>query len=97
MNFNAFYISSITAAEFMVGAKDKSDLKRISTQLDKYTELAINEQITAIFLDIFKTFTLSHRPSIADSLIAATAIYYQLPLYTYNKRHFQFIPGLQLR
>ena len=29
-----FYKSSITVAEFMVGAKDKADLKRIEKQLD---------------------------------------------------------------
>ncbi len=93
---NVFYISSITVAEFMVGAKDKVDLKRIEQQLSKYTPLPINEDITDIFIDIFKTLTLSHRPGIADSLIAATALYYHLPLYTHNKKHFQFIPGIEL-
>ncbi len=93
---SVFYISSITAAEFMVGAKDKADLKKIEKQLSKYTIIPINNDISDIFLDLFKTLTLSHRPGIADTLIAATALYYHLPLYTYNKRHFQFIPGIQL-
>jgi tRNA(fMet)-specific endonuclease VapC len=91
-----FYISSITAAEFMVGAKDKADFKKIEKQLSKYTIIPINTEISDIFIDLFKTLTLSHRPGIADALIAATALYYHLPLYTYNKRHFQFIPGIQL-
>ncbi len=93
---NVFYISSITAAEFMVGAKDKADFERIEKQLNKYTVISINAEITDIFIDLFKSFTLSHRPGIADTLIAATALYYHLPLYTYNKKHFQFIPGVQL-
>jgi tRNA(fMet)-specific endonuclease VapC len=80
----------------MVGAKDKTDLKKIEKQLSKYTPIPINADITDIFIDIFKTFTLSHRPGIADTLIAATAIYYHLPLYTHNKKHFQFIPGIKL-
>jgi tRNA(fMet)-specific endonuclease VapC len=91
-----FYISSITAAEFMVGAKNKDDLKRIEKQLNNYTVIPINEAITDIFIDLFKTFTLSRRPGIADTLIAATALYYHLPLYTFNKKHFQFVPGIQL-
>jgi tRNA(fMet)-specific endonuclease VapC len=93
---DVFYVSSITVAEFMVGAKNKDDLKRIEKDLSKYTAIPINAEITDIFIDLFRTFTLSHRPGIADTLIAATAIYYHLPLYTLNKKHFQFIPGLHL-
>jgi len=96
LNTNVFYISSITVAEFMVGAKDKADFKRIEKQLNKYTTIPINTDISEIFTDLFKKLTLSHRPGIADTLIAATALYYHLPLYTHNKKHFQFIPGIQL-
>jgi predicted nucleic acid-binding protein len=96
LDSNVFYISSITAAEFMVGAKDKADLKKIEKQLNKYTTIPINTEISEIFIDLFKALTLSHRPGIADTLIAATALYYHIPLYTYNKKHFQFIPGIQL-
>jgi tRNA(fMet)-specific endonuclease VapC len=96
LNTNVFYISTITVAEFMVGARDKADLKRIEKQLNKYTVIPINTDISEIFTDLFKQLTLSHRPGIADTLIAATALYYHLPLYTYNKKHFQFIPGIQL-
>ena len=93
---NVFYVSSITVAEFMVGAKNKDDLKRIEDQLSKYTPIPINTEITEIFVDLFKTFTLSRRPDIPDILIAATALYYHLPLYTLNKKHFQYIPGIEL-
>lgn len=96
LDSTVFYISSITAAEFMVGARDKADLKKIEKQLSKYTLIPINTDISEIFIDLFKSLTLSHRPGIADTLIAATAIYYHIPLYTYNKKHFQFIPGIQL-
>jgi tRNA(fMet)-specific endonuclease VapC len=91
-----FYISSITVAEFMAGAKDKTDFKRIEKQLSKYTQIPINAEITEIFIELFRSLTLSHRPAIPDTLIAATALYYHLPLYTLNKKHFQFIPGIKL-
>ncbi len=80
----------------MVGAKDKADFKRIENQLSNYTPIPINVNISDIFIDLFKSLTLSHRPGIADTLIAATALYYHLPLYTLNKKHFQFIPGIVL-
>ncbi|HAL83599.1 MAG TPA: hypothetical protein DCO83_16315 [Mucilaginibacter sp.] len=91
-----FYVSSITVAEFMVGAKNKDDFTRIENQLSKYTQIPVNTEITEIFIDLFRAFTLSRRPGIADTLIAATALYYHLPLYTLNKKHFQFIPGIEL-
>ncbi len=93
---NIVYISTITVAEFMVGARDKSDMVKIKNHLDNYTFLAINESINTIFLDLFTSYSLSHRPGIADMLIAATALYYELPVYTFNKKHFGFIPGIQL-
>lgn len=96
MKFDIFYISCITAAEFIIGAKDKDDFKRIEKQLDKYTAVRINSEISDIFIELFKRLALSHRPGIPDMLIAATALHYRLPLYTLNKKHFQFISGLEL-
>ena len=36
---DVYYISAITTAEFMVGAKDKADFIRIEQQLSKYTAI----------------------------------------------------------
>ncbi len=80
----------------MVGAKDKADLRQIQTHLSNYTFLSINEGINRIFLELFNSYSLSHRPGIADTFIAATALYYDLPLFTHNKKHFSFIPGIRL-
>jgi len=96
MDADVFYISSITAAGFMVGAKNKLDFGKIEQQLAKYILIPINTDITDIFVDLFRTFTLRRRPGIPDTLIAATALYYHLPLYTLNKKHFEFIPGIKL-
>jgi predicted nucleic acid-binding protein len=93
---DAFYVSSITAAEFLVGAKNTEDLKKIEIQLSKYILIPINTEVSEIFLNFFRKFILSHRPAIADTLIAATALYYHLLLYTLNKKDFRFIPGIHL-
>ena len=91
-----FYISSITFAEFIIGAKNKADLAQIEKDLSKYTVISVNAEISKIFIKLYRTFVLSHRPGIADTLIAATALYYDLPIFTLNKKHFEFIPGIQL-
>lgn len=96
MGRGPFYISTITYAEFMVGAKDKADIAKIERHLANYTVIPLHEQITDIFMELFKVYTLSHRPGIADMLIAATALHYDLSVFTHNKKHFHYIPGIQL-
>jgi hypothetical protein len=41
-----------------------------------------------------RRYRLSHGLLLPDALIAATAIEYDVTLYTKNVRHFQMIPGL---
>lgn len=43
-----------------------------------------------------ETYSLSHKLSIPDAIIAATALVYDLELYTLNLKDFRFIPGLTL-
>jgi predicted nucleic acid-binding protein len=93
---SVFYISSITTAEFLVGARDKAEFNRISKQLDKHTQIPIDIAVNDIFINLFTQFSLSHRPGIADTLIAATALHYKLPLFTLNKKHFQYFPNIEL-
>jgi tRNA(fMet)-specific endonuclease VapC len=71
MDADVFYISSITVAEFLSGARNKSDMAIIAKQLDKYTRLPITTEISDIFLKLFQKYSLSHKPGIPDTLIAA--------------------------
>jgi tRNA(fMet)-specific endonuclease VapC len=96
MGAGVYYISSITVAEFLVGARDKAEMQKIKSQLSTYTYLPITAEITDTFLDIFQKYSMSHRPGIADVLIAATALHYNLPVFTLNRKHFQFIDGIKL-
>jgi predicted nucleic acid-binding protein len=43
-----------------------------------------------------ETYSLSHKLSIPDALIASTALVYNLDLYTLNLKDFRFIEGLNL-
>ncbi len=96
LDADVFYISTITVVEFLAGARNKQELRTINKQLGNYTCLLINTDINDIFLELFKKYNLSHKPSIPDTLIAATALYYDLPLLTLNKKDFQYIPDLKL-
>jgi predicted nucleic acid-binding protein len=43
-----------------------------------------------------ETYSLSHKLSLPDALIAATALVHDLKLYTLNVKDFRFIAGLEL-
>ncbi len=41
-------------------------------------------------------FKLSHNLTIPDAIIGAMSIVSDLPLFTYNKKDFKFMPGIEL-
>jgi len=45
---------------------------------------------------LVEKYSLSHGMKIYDAIIAATCLVYDLPLWTYNVKDFQFINGLEL-
>ena len=89
-------ISVVTQAELYFGALNKKELDEIRRHLSLISQLPFSEQISRQFILLMETYSLSHKLSIPDALIAATAIEYGLPLYTLNVRDFRFIQNLQL-
>ena len=88
--------SSITIGEFYFGALNKRELPLIDRHLNKFGILPVNEKISAIFVDLMYKYCLSHKPFIADMLIAATALHHDIEIYTLNRKDFNFIPDLKL-
>lgn len=89
-------ISVITAAELFFGARNKREMTQIRNHLALLTQLPLNEAISATFIELIEEFALSHRLSVPDALIAATAAHHNLQLYTLNVKDFHFIPGISL-
>ncbi len=89
-------ISIITQAELYFGALNKRDFEALRRNLSLVSILPINEAISRQFIQLMERYSLSHKLSIPDGLIAASAIEYGLPLYTLNIRDFRFIENLQL-
>jgi tRNA(fMet)-specific endonuclease VapC len=59
-------------------------------------QLPLTSDISRIFLDLMEEYSLSHKLSLPDALIAATVLEHDLELYTLNVRDFGFISGLAL-
>ena len=94
-----FSVSCVTFMELIQGAKNKSEHNSILKQLrawDVYI-IQISEQVSSRATQLVREYSLEHSITIADALIAATALDREEPLFTGNTKHFTFIPGLTIK
>jgi len=89
-------ISVVTQAELYYGALDKTELRKIKQHLSLLHRFPVDTAISETFLQLMETYSLSHKLSIPDALIAATVLTHDTELYTLNNKDFQFIPNLVL-
>jgi len=89
-------ISHITAGELFYGARDKRELRKIQKHLALLHQIPLDAEISARFVALVEDYVLSHKLSVPDALIAATAICHELPLYTLNTKDFHFLPEIRL-
>ncbi len=96
LGYRQLAISAITQGELYFGALDKAELRKIQRHLSLLTVLPLTKSISERFIDLMNTYCLSHKLSLPDALIAATALTYHDELYTLNLKDFQFIDGIHL-
>ena len=96
IGYKNILISDVVKAELFFGAKDKLELQRIKHYLNDFSSLPILPEISKMAIDLVENYCLSQKLNLPDALIAATAIYYNIELFTLNKKHFLFIPNLEL-
>jgi tRNA(fMet)-specific endonuclease VapC len=89
-------ISTVMAGEMYFGARDKRELGQIKENLSLLKQIPLDADISERFLALLEEYALSHRLSVPDALIAATALSQNILLYTLNLKDFQFIPELQI-
>lgn len=89
-------ISIVTEAELYFGALNKAELQMIQRHLASLHRFGLDTAVSNQFLQLMETYSLSHKLSIPDALIAATALVHQVELFTFNVKDFHFIPGLDL-
>jgi len=89
-------LSAITLMELYYGSLNKRELNKIKKALSEFNILPLNGEITEIAINLIEKYSKSHGLKIPDALIASTAIYYDLSLWTYNIKDFRFIENLSL-
>lgn len=71
----------------------REDRKKIKKFLDELKMLHLNKGISELSIEISKKDNSLDMP---DILIGATGVYYDLPVYTHNLKHFKLIKGITL-
>ncbi len=83
-----FYISPIVIAEIYAGARPK-EIEQIEELFSYFKTVDINPQIGIITGEYANKFRKAFSGiSLEDYMIAGTAKYYNLALWTYNKKHY---------
>lgn len=89
-------ISTITLMELYQGMGNKAELARMKKAMRYYDAVQIDNDISEMAIELIEKFNLSHGLLIPDAIIGATAIIYEIPLYTYNIKDFKFMPNIKL-
>ena len=89
-------VSVITIGELYYGARDSRELTKIKKHLASLNQIAVDEATSEITLALLETYALSHRLSLPDAIIAATALRHSMELYTLNLKDFRYIDGLSI-
>jgi predicted nucleic acid-binding protein len=92
-------LSIITVMELLRGARDRKQLRNAKSFLREFNfeVLPLTENIGHRAAVYVEEYCLQVDLSVADALIAATAVENDLPLASGNVKHFSVIEGLDLR
>jgi predicted nucleic acid-binding protein len=80
--------------ELINGIKNKIEQKQLERKLERYEIIWPTPEVCDEALSIFSRYHLSHSLGIFDALIGQTSVSLDLPLYTFNQKHYDVIPNL---
>jgi predicted nucleic acid-binding protein len=92
-------ISVVTYMELIQGARDREELRKIKMFLSDYEfeVLPLSENIGHRASIYVEEYGLGMSVRLADALIAATAVEYNLALFSGNRKHYRPIQDLDLK
>jgi len=89
-------LSAVTLMELYQGMGDKTELAQMKKKCRYFDILHVNTEVSLLAIELIANFKLSHGLQIPDAIIGATAIVYNVPLYTYNVKDFKFMSNIKL-
>ena len=89
------FIARISAMELIIGARDRHDQNVIEQFISLFQLIELSEAVGEVAYAQAKRYSKSHGLTLADALIAGTAMTNNLTLVSRNKKHFRPIKGLK--
>lgn len=80
--------------ELIQGCRNKAEQKKVERALKTYAVVWPSPEMCGEALAVFTSYHLSHGFGILDALIGQMAVGLNLPLYTFNQKHYAAIPHL---
>jgi len=90
-------ISSVTVMELYFGALNKRELSKIKKHLKALNIVHFDNDVSELAVSMVESYSKSHGLQIPDSIIAATALSFEMKLFTLNLKDFKYIDGLNLQ
>ena len=90
------FINPVIELEILQGVRNKKEMQQLEKRLRMFYQLDMPQENFQVARDLIKIYSLSHGLRLADALIAANALIYNLELFTLNTKDFRFIPELIL-
>lgn len=80
--------------ELVQGCTNKGDLRKLKQFIEDFDVLWPSPETCNDALEIFTKHNLSHHLGVLDALIGQTAVALDVPIHTFNRKHYAAIPGL---
>lgn len=81
--------------ELIQGCSDRKEQDLLEKELCIYGVIWPSPETCDSALSVFLRFFLSHNLGVLDALVGQTAVALNLPLHTFNQKHYAVVPGLQ--
>ena len=89
-------LSAVVVAELFSGVRDGDERRLLEEFVASVQGIGIDERIATAAGLLRRQYLKSHRPELADMLIAATALAHGATLVTLNARHFFMLPNVHV-
>ena len=80
--------------ELIQGCSNKAEQEKVENVLAAFETVWPSPGICDEALGVFARYHLSHSLGLLDALIGQTAVALDLPLHTFNRKHYAIIPNL---
>lgn len=87
-------LSGYVVMELLQGCSNKAEQEKVEKVLAVFEIVWPSAETCEEALGIFASYHLSHNIGLLDALIGQTAVALELPLYTFNRKHYAVIPSL---